>query len=88
MNMKWTNADAKRAEKMGWWLEVWTPRASDGEPFTYYRVQPIQESPFKSDSEAAEWVLESSRPSWAVDESADNKTCRKAVLICMTGGGK
>lgn len=81
--IKWTNADAKRAEKMGWQLVEHTHGCLIGA---------WMPSPFKTDYEAVEWVVNAMvgndwilGPSLKLNES-DWVTCKKALLLCAGGG--
>lgn len=73
MNLKWTKADEKRADKMGWELKCGDIWARGGR--------------FTTSKEAAKWVVNSTvgtlyyKNPEAISES-DWATCRKAILIC------
>lgn len=68
--IKWTVADAKRAEKMGWRLTIYSiVRHGDR---------------FKSDAKAVEWVVGNIQ--FFGIGSLDQNTCLKAVMLCCGGG--
>lgn len=75
MKLKWTKSDAKRAEKMGWLL--W-PTSDHG------RICKLGDR-FKTDAEAARWVLINADTGRKGDTCWDVLTCRRAVLICCGG---
>jgi hypothetical protein len=80
--IKWTKADAKRAEKMGWKLtSPQTPCVNGEQSWRVYHIRKHT----KTDCEARSMVLyrltryseDRSGPEW--------KTCLKAILLCMGG---
>ncbi len=83
MNLKWTKADAKRAENIGFSL-IETDDALNCA--THFEIGFCPNGLFKSDHEAAEWVMFqgfSGRLSYA---SIKERTCYKAILLCCLGG--
>jgi hypothetical protein len=87
VKVKWTKADALRAEKMGFCLTEHADAIVKG--WMHYRVSNcVEGGMFPHDREAAEWVLEqcARHPIPRDDCFEDVKTCRKAVLICCLGG--
>jgi hypothetical protein len=75
----WTEADNKRAEKMGW--------AFDGSSIGTISDQ--QPNGFKSDEEAVDYVMGMSADRTPFPSSPlgrDLRTCYKAVFCCCMGG--
>lgn len=82
---KWTKADDKRAEKMGWILCHRGTRV----PWAKIPVQPMTihalGDRFKSDDEAIAWVNEKKMSEADKTLSMDGFTCRKALHLCAKG---
>jgi hypothetical protein len=88
--LKWTKADAKRAEMMGWCL--WVDRYVQGGSITTRTIAEVNRiritqdsmfkatSPFKSDNEAIEWVMKEYANPSSTDEN--DKTIAKAIALC------
>jgi hypothetical protein len=86
---KWSKADAKRAERMGWhfWADYGVHRRATW--ITRHGTT------FRTDAEAVEWVVRMAETGIRLDGLASitygdlvakKKTCRKAIILCCTGG--
>lgn len=84
MTLNWTKSDEKRAAKMGWQIY---PIESRFQHLNTYQIQCFGDT-FRTDREAAEWVLEQSYKAQFTAASLNSKTYRRAVLLCMTGGAR
>jgi hypothetical protein len=77
---KWTKADAKRAEKMGWVLNDATP--------CMVHVSKHGDR-FKSNDEAIAWVVSTVECNAIMAVDSEDlkgiKTCRKALFLCAKG---
>jgi len=76
MSLRWTNADRKRAAKMGWFYKEDAKRILAWG----YRT-------FRTDREAAEWVIKEAHYPHT-GNMVDSKTALKAVLLCCLGGNQ
>ena len=79
--IKWTKADAKRAEKMGFELRV--PGAFNHP--SDYRIFSTFGGPIKNNYYARQWVLRRMRFFGVEPSDQDYKTMKKAILLCMGG---
>lgn len=84
MTINWTKSDEKRAAKMGWQLY---PIESRFQHLNTYQIQCFGDT-FRTDREAAEWVLHFCKHSAFGVDRLNVRTCRRAVLLCMTGGAR
>ncbi len=94
---KWTKADSKRAEKMGWQLKEVRYECANCGPYntaSIERLSPYGTSKhkgrFKSDDEAIEWVVAMVISGYfgsgeIAFKAKALKTCRKALLLCAKG---
>lgn len=71
--IKFTKADERRAHKMGWYLAQ-----------TMRICALASAKRFKTDAEAAEWVVD--HANLIAQGLLSVRTCRKAVLLCCGGG--
>lgn len=81
MKLKWTNADAKRAEKMDW---AFTGNRIIAQYGGRFFANQKWENKQQADAMAVVWVVNANL--FFHETSTAYKTCRKAVLLCCLGG--
>lgn len=86
MKLKFTKSDHDRAFKMGW--RIYEGISIARVPYFVIKTcGPDDPSPFKSDREAVEWVIQITISCGYHFHSQDDnwKTCHKALLLCCLG---